>query len=92
MATKTYQEWFDDVGRKMMCDDAYDRTTYGQALWKAATDAAVEEFTSTNNESMPCICDSCTWERSCCVAKYLPDAITGCRGYIDSRKVTAHVS
>jgi len=54
MATKTYQEWFDDVGRKMMCDDAYDRTTYGQALWKAATDAAVEEFTSTNNESMPC--------------------------------------
>ena len=52
----------------------------------------VPSFTSTNNESMPCLCDTCTWERSCCVVKYLPDAITGCRGYIDSRKVTAHIS
>jgi radical SAM protein with 4Fe4S-binding SPASM domain len=61
MAAKTYREWFDDSGRKMMCDDAYDRKTYGQALWDAATKAAEEKFTSTNTGSpkLPAVCDPC---------------------------------
>jgi len=48
VAAKTLQDFWNE---KSTWQSTFDRD---RALWKAATDAAVEKFTSTNNESMPC--------------------------------------
>jgi len=51
VAKKTYKAWYEERGRKMMCDNSYDREAYGQAQWDAATEATEEKFTSDNNRS-----------------------------------------
>ena len=64
MAAKTYEQFIKEWQSTHSAMDDCDCSTYGQAIWEAATKAAVEKFTSHNSASSQCpLCECETVSR-----------------------------